>query len=228
MSKYITAPFSLLWTGPYRIPLVLLLGTAVCTALRYVCDFGIGFRFQSHLLVMCDLAIALLGIILALGVIVCSFIAFFESRRIIWGLLIITCLLCCKWLEFGLFPPARAILYGLRCRIMHEYGAAILQRFATDFDQLPFLPDNRNPERKTYMREDLVETQLPGKYSFLKGNLGGPSFVSEAEGRVRVRWGAALTAHWGFDISVNGASLNPDPSLLTLLGQSSVLFVVGD
>ena len=108
------------------------------------------------------------------------------------------------------------ILYGLRDRIMKDYGIEALRRFARDVDKLPSNSKySKSLPNKMYRAEDIANTKLTETYPFLmsyeSGGTRGPNFVNESDGIVGVLWGERPL--WGFYVSVKGKAENPPEGL---------------
>jgi hypothetical protein len=130
----------------------------------------------------------------------------------------------------GMLPPPILIMYGMRERMMRDYNLDDLRHLARDVDRIPRSPDFPGSTTKGFMREELGETGLMKKYSFLmwpKGVVGleGPSYIAETDEVVDVRWGGALAGHWGFNVAVNGKRIEPEPGAKISRVSDDIFFV---
>ena len=132
--------------------------------------------------------------------------------------------------------PHDMILYGMRDRLMREGGPEMLRNFAQDFDKLPNIPENSG-WLKMYLRKDIAQTDLAAKYPFLTwirtpGMNGseGPSYISEYDDIVDVRWGGALYGHWGFSVAVKGQKIYPKDgyNVKTVEMGDDIFLVIGE
>lgn len=127
--------------------------------------------------------------------------------------------------------PSQLIAFGLRDRLMKDYGVQQIREFARDFDQLPPHNPYSSGPRKIYTRIDLPQTGLTQKYPFLawmkfSPRSMGPSYVAEENGVVAVRWGGALWGHWGFSVALNRKILDPVNPAATILKVSDDIYFV--
>jgi hypothetical protein len=140
-------------------------------------------------------------------------------------------LLVVNGVEYVIPSPTDLIIYGLRDRIMRDFTLDTLRQFAHDFDELPLLSTGLPGPVKTYMNEDLTKTKLKEQYSFLAwlkgpGGFEGPSYVSEVDGIVNVRWGGELGGHYGFSVGINGKKITSAESNVQFVRISDDIFLI--
>jgi hypothetical protein len=120
-------------------------------------------------------------------------------------------------------------MYGMRDRMMRDYSLDDLRHLARDVDRIPRSPDLPGSTTKGWMRDELGETGLKKKYSFLMWpkdpDIQGPSYIAETDGVVDVRWGGALIGHWGFSVAVNGKRIELDPGTKISRVSDDIFFV---
>jgi len=195
-----------------RASLIFLALSVICSVVWYLSDY-FGSTYSP---IIVGLVMRLVcGIIIFFQMLVCI-LALFYKRDGCLAVVVLVLLLGLNVVNDAVPYPDDLIIYGLRDRIMKDYGIESLRRFARDVDKLPpnlkyteFLPN------KIYRAEDVANTKLTDTYPFLKwyesADLKAPNFLSEWDGIVGVSWGGR--PHWGFYVSVNGKAENPPQGL---------------
>jgi hypothetical protein len=161
----------------------------------------------------------------------------FKRRDRLWMTLIITgMLLSCVGIN-AVMPPERFLLFGMRNRVVRDYGLGLIRKFANDFDHLPDIGHQYGEIAlpiavKTYTSEALLPLGMNQKYPFLawvksRYSPPGPSYVSEAGNVVSVRWGSGLRGQWGFNVYLRGQKFMPstDAETYILLASDDICFI---
>lgn len=208
--------------------LILMVG---CLLMRYVLSYRLGYYEKSYSALAYQDLLAFFGFIAFVYISIIWIISLFWKKHRLWttgtmiGLLVLVGL-------GQLMPHSNDIIvYGLRDRLMHEQNLEDLRRFAQEIDRISRPRDNISGDTKSFMSEDLAKTGLKEKYPFLQWVKGpvfnGPSYVDERDSVVAVRWGGALSGHWGFNIAVNGGKLDlPTEPYTKVLPLSDDIFVI--
>jgi hypothetical protein len=200
-----------------RRSFVIIFATSViCFLLRYAGNYIYGYSGMQEwpfaILVVCFLVEYLMFPLMLLA----WLIALVRKVERSWASRVMAIFLAWGVLTWFLPAPWKLLLFGLRDRMVRDFGVEKLRGFAHDFDQLPTRETDvvtlTSVSRKLE-RQDLPQTGLPQKYSFLawmkvSRNESGPSYVDERNGIVEVRWGGPL-GHWGFSVSIGGTKIAP-------------------
>jgi hypothetical protein len=107
-------------------------------------------------------------------------------------------------------PGARGlIVYGLRDRVMQDYGLDGLRRFARDVNQNGLLRDGGGVSHGDISQlsdsEKTAYEELEQKYTFLHWMSGSTSILNYQDNNVvNFEWGGALSGHWGCSITIDG------------------------
>ena len=206
--------------------------TVVCLLMTYVLSYWMGYYEKSYSsLTYRDVLVPVVEFIAFLVIVITWIVSLIRKKQRWWTTGTIIGFLALIGLG-QLMPHSNNLLvYGLRDRLVHENSLDDLRHFAQDFNQLPRQADNLSGDTKSFMSEDLAKSDLKKKYSFLSWVKGavfnGPSYVDETDSVVAVRWGGALSGHWGFNIAVNGGKLDlPSEPYSKALRLSDDIFVV--
>jgi len=191
--------------------LIFLALSVICSVVWYLSDY-----FGSTCSPIIGLVMLFVcGVILFIQILVCISALFYKRNRCMAVAVLV--------LLLGLNVVGAAgpylddlILYGLRDRILKDYGIEGIRHFAHDFDNLPSNSKySRSLPNKMYRTDDVANTKLTETYPFLmsyeSGGTRGPNFVDESDGIVGVLWGERPL--WGFYVSVNGKAINSPEAL---------------
>jgi len=202
---------------------------------EYVLNYWYGYYEESLSPISRSMMLELTEFILLLvlllpALLIAWIISLFRKKHRLWTTAMLAGLLALIGFQLIVLHPSKLIIYGMRNRMMRDYSLDDLRRFARDIDQLPRPPNDHYGSTKGFTMEDLDKTELKVKYPFLSWGKGpgfeGPSFITESDGLVNVRWGGALAGHWGFSVVVNGGKANPSLLDAKILRVSDDIFFI--
>jgi len=148
-----------------------------------------------------------------LGAVVWSLVTHRDIRWTAGALLTVLALTATHWLGIR---HLHAFLHGLRDRFVSKIGYARMRQFAEEVSRPDALADIREILSRPYTIDSASPEQiehwnnLVSRYPFLAWNFRAATFITP-NGLVEVRWGSALTGHWGFQVAPGGEVTDLDP-----------------